>query len=201
MLSDVGLMIEQKSTRGKIVVVSGPSGVGKSTICKEAVKCLKNTQLSVSVTTREKSDTEVDGVDYRFISEEEFQQRINAGLILEYAEVFGSMYGTPKDGVVEALKAGKNVILEIDVKGGKQVKNIYDDAVMIFILPPTHKELKQRMDNRGRDGFGASKERLNGASEEIAAAWQYYQYMVINDILEQAVKEVVEIIQHNTGDK
>ena len=201
MLNDVGSMIERKNTRGKIVVVSGPSGVGKSTICKEAVKHLKNTQLIVSVTTREKSDTEVDGVNYWFISGEEFQRRINAGLILEYAEVFGNMYGTPRDEVVKALKAGKNVILEIDVKGGRQVKNIYNDAVMVFILPPTHKELKQRLDSRGRDGFGTAKERLNGAGGEIAAAWQYYQYMVINDILEQAVKEVVEIVQQNTGDK
>jgi len=184
-----------------MVIVSGPSGVGKSTICKEVVKRLKNVYLSVSVTTRPKAESEVDGDNYWFISDEQFQQRINKGALLEYAEVFGGLYGTPKDKVEEALKAGKTVILEIDVQGAKQVKTIYPDAAMIFILPPTQKELAERMNLRGRESAEMVEKRLNGAGAEIAAAWQYYQHMVINKDLEQAVNEVVQIIQQSIGGK
>lgn len=186
-----------KNSKGKVVIVSGPSGVGKSTICKGVVKRLGNVYLSVSVTTRPKSEGEVDGEDYWFISEEEFGERINKGLLLEHAEVFGHLYGTPRDKVDESLEAGKAVILEIDVQGARQAKVIYPEAVMIFVLPPTHKELAERMSGRGREDAEAAEERLDGASAEIAAAWQYYQYMVINEDLEQAVREMVQIIQES----
>jgi guanylate kinase len=186
---------------GKVVVVSGPSGVGKSTICKEVVKRLKNTRLSVSVSTRPKGKNEVDGRDYWFISEQQFQQRVKKGLLLEYAEVFGHFYGTPKDKIEEALQAGETIILEIDVQGAKQVKAIYPAAVMIFILPPTQKELAERMNLRGREDVQTAEKRLNGAGIEIAAAWQYYEHMVINDDLEQAVKEIVQIIKQSIGEK
>lgn len=194
-------MVGQSEKKGKVIVVSGPSGVGKSTICKEVVNRLSDVQLSVSVTTRTKSESETDGKDYWFITREDFQKRIHQDLLLEYAEVFGNMYGTPRDKIDEAIKAGKSVILEIDVQGGKQAKDIYRDAVMIFILPPSQKELKQRMDGRGRENTEIAEERLNGASEEIAVAWQYYHHMVINDDLEMAIKEVVEIIKNNTGEE
>jgi guanylate kinase len=190
-------MNETKDKNGKVVIVSGPSGVGKSTICKEVVKRLKNVTLSVSVTTRPKSQAEVDGQDYWFISENEFQQRLDKGLLLEHAEVFGHMYGTPKDKAEETLQRGCSVILEIDVQGAKQVKRIYKNAVMIFIFPPSQRELAERMKLRGREDVQSAEERLEGASGEIAAAWQYYQHMVINDDLQQAVSEVVEIIQQN----
>jgi len=187
--------METKNRTSKVVIVSGPSGVGKSTICKEVVKRLNNAYLSVSVTTRPKTESEIDGDDYWFISNEQFQQQINKGLLLEYAEVFGHLYGTPKDKVDEALQAGKTVILEIDVQGAKQAKIIYEDATMIFILPPSQKELTERMSLRGREDTETVEERLNGASAEIAAAWQYYKHMVINDDLEQAISEVVQIIK------
>jgi guanylate kinase len=190
-------MNETKGRNGKIVIVSGPSGVGKSTICKEVAKRFNNVYLSVSVTTRPKSKAEVEGKDYWFISEDEFKQRINKGLLLEHAEVFGHLYGTPRDKVDDALMAGKTVILEIDVQGAKQVKRIHRDAVMIFIFPPSQKELAERMKLRGREDLEAAEDRLNGASGEIAAAWQYYKHMVINDNLQQAVNEVVGIIQLN----
>jgi guanylate kinase len=163
--------METKNCSGKVVIVSGPSGVGKSTICKEVVKRLNDAYLSVSVTTRDKTESEVDGEDYWFISEEQFQQRISKGLLLEYAEVFGN------------------------VKGAKQAKVIYQDAIMIFILPPSQKELAERMSLRNREDTETAEERLNGASDEVAAAWQYYKHMVINDDLEQAVSEVIEIIE------
>ncbi len=190
-------MNETKGRYGKVVIVSGPSGVGKSTICKEVAKRLNNVYLSVSVTTRPMSQAETDGQDYWFISENEFQQRINKGLLLEHAEVFGHLYGTPKDKVEEALRRGSSVILEIDVQGAKQVKRIYKDAVMIFIFPPNQRELAERMKLRGREDVQSAEERLEGASGEIAAAWQYYKHMVINGDLQQAVNEVVEIIQQN----
>ncbi len=188
-------MNDIENKKGKVVIVSGPSGVGKSTICEEVVKRLDNIYLSISVTTRPKSEAEVDGHDYWFISEQEFQERINKGLLLEHAEVFGHLYGTPKDKVEEAVRAGKTVILEIDVQGAKQARVIFPDAVMIFILPPTEKDLVERMDNRGREAADAAEKRLSGASNEIAAAWQYYKHMVINEDLQQAVDECVQIIE------
>jgi guanylate kinase len=193
-------MDEAKSRKGKVVIVSGPSGVGKSTICKDVVKRLNNVDLSVSVTTRPRSETEKDGDDYWFISEEEFQERIDKGLLLEYAEVFGHLYGTPKDKVDELLQRGRTVILEIDVQGAKQAKAIFPDALMIFILPPSAKTLAERMNSRGREGAEAAEERLNGAGAEIAAAWQYYEHMVINEDLQQAVNECVQIIKSVEGE-
>jgi guanylate kinase len=196
------LPMKKKSVKkGTVVIVSGPSGVGKSTICKEVVKRLKNARISVSVTTRPKSEKEVDGRDYWFISKQQFQQRVKEGSLLEHAEVFGNFYGTPKEKVDEALQAGETIILEIDVQGARQIKAIYPTAIMIFILPPTQKELSQRMNLRGREDAQTAEKRLNGAGVEIAAAWQYYEHMVINDNLEQAVKEIVQIIKQSIGEK
>ncbi|MBC8481546.1 MAG: guanylate kinase [Planctomycetes bacterium] len=185
--------------KGIIAVISGPSGVGKSTICRKIAGKL-NAYLSVSVTTRPKSDLEEDGKDYWFLTRDEFQKQIEDGNLLEYADVFDNLYGTPKDKTDEALKAGKTVILEIDVQGGKQVKRIYPDTTMIFILPPTHEELSQRLDGRGRDKAEAAGKRLGCAGTEIAAAWQDYENMVINDKLEQAVDEILEIIKNKIGE-
>ena len=189
-------MDERNSRKGKVVILSGPSGVGKSTICKEIAKRLDDVYLSVSVTTRPRSETEVDGDDYWFISEKEFQERIDKNLLLEHAEVFGHLYGTPKDKVDEALQAGKVVILEIDVQGAKQARVIYPDAIMIFILPPSAKTLAERLGHRGREIAEAAEERLGEASTEIAAAWQYYKHLVINEDLQQAVGECVQIIEN-----
>ena len=188
-------MNETKDRYGKVVIVSGPSGVGKSTICKEVAGRLNNVYISVSVTTRPRSQAEVDGRDYWFISENEFQRRIDKGELLEYAEVFGHLYGTPKDKVEEALQDARTVILEIDVQGAKKVKRIYQDAVMIFVFTPSQRELAERMKLRGRENGQSAEERLEGASGEMAAAWQYYKHMVINEDLQQAVNEMVEIIQ------
>jgi guanylate kinase len=188
-------MSSSQTSNGIIVVISGPSGVGKSTICKELVNRLDNAYMSVSVTTRPKSDKEIDGRDYWFVSSEEFQRRIKKGLLLEQAEVFGNLYGTPKDKVDEALAAGKTVILAIDVQGGRQIKTMYPDAMMVFILAPTQKELAGRLQGRGREDEETAKRRLDGASTEIAAAWQDYNHMVINDKLDAAVNEITGIIK------
>ena len=188
-------MTNNNNGKGRVVIVSGPSGVGKSTICKEIVKRLDYVYLSTSVTTRPKGEAEIDGQDYWFVSEEDFQDRIDKGSLLEYAEVFGHLYGTPKREVQEALQAGKVVILEIDVQGAIKTKVVFPDAVTIFILPPSAKELAERLNHRGREAGEIAEERLNGASAEIAVAWQYYEHMVINEDLQQAVNECVQIIE------
>jgi guanylate kinase len=187
--------MSSQTAPGTIVVISGPSGVGKSTICQALVSQLKNAILSVSVTTRPKSEKEIDGRDYWFVTREEFQRRIDSGMLLEYAEVFGNFYGTPKDKVDEALAAGRTVILEIDVQGGAQVKRIYPDAVMIFIVAPTQKDLAGRLFGRGREDEKTAKRRLGQAEKEIAEAKQYYQHRVVNDKLDRAIDEIVKIIE------
>ncbi|MBN2020504.1 MAG: guanylate kinase [Sedimentisphaerales bacterium] len=180
---------------GTVVVISGPSGVGKGTICRELLKRLDNAYLSVSVTSRPKTEKEVDGRDYWFVSYEEFQNRVGKGLLLEYAEVFGNFYGTPKDKLDEALAANKIAILEIDVQGGKQVKQIYPEAVMIFILAPNQKELAGRLFGRARDDEKTANKRLSRAQTEIEAAQRFYEHRVINDNLQDAVSEIIGIIE------
>jgi guanylate kinase len=189
-------MTNTNNGKGRVVIVSGPSGVGKSTICEEIVKRLDYVYLSISVTTRPKSEAEINGQDYWFVSEKDFRRWIDEGLLLEYAEVFGNLYGTPKDKVEEALQAGKVVILEIDVQGAIKTKAVYPDAVTIFILAPSEKDLAERLNHRGREAGEVAEERLNGASVEIAAAWQHYKHMVINEDLQQAVNECVQIIEN-----
>ncbi len=187
---------DQNQTRGKLIIISGPSGVGKSTICKRLVAQLKDAYLSISMTTRRPGPGEQTGREYFFVSREEFRKRIEEGAFLEYAEVFGNLYGTPRDKTEEALRAGRTVILEIDVQGGKQVKAICPQAVMVFILPPSTKILADRISGRARESREIIAKRLGGADSEIAAAWQYYDNMVVNDDLEQAIKEVVQIVQN-----
>jgi guanylate kinase len=193
-------MSDTRPSPAKVIIVSGPSGVGKSTICKEVAQRLGNVMISVSVTTRLQTPQDVEGRDYFFVTRDEFEQQVAAGRFLEHAEVFGNYYGTPKDKIDEALAAGQTVILEIDVQGAKQAKMVYPEAPMVFILPPSNKVLQQRLQGRGRDAEEIAEQRLNGASNEIAAAWQYYEHMVINEDLEQAIAEVIQIIQNGPSD-
>ncbi len=186
---------DQQTKRGKLVMISGPSGVGKSTITRQLVARRKDAYLSVSVTTRPQAPSEQNGREYWFLSREEFHKRIEEGSLLEYAEVFGNLYGTPRDKTEEALAAGKIVILEIDVQGARQVKEIYPQATMIFILPPSTRVLAERLGRRGRESGEVAARRLGGASGEISAAWQYYDHMVVNDDLEQAINEVIQILE------
>lgn len=181
--------------KGKLVVISGPSGAGKSTICRQMLKRM-DAALSVSATTRERSSQETDGVDYRFISRDDFLGRVKRNEFLEYAEVFGNLYGTPRDTVERMLDDGKTVILEIDVQGGRQVRQNYPEVVLIFIVPPNIDELVKRLSGRARDTAEAAKKRLEAAQREIAEAKEFYEYTVVNDDLEKAINEVINIIEN-----
>lgn len=181
----------------KLVIISGPSGVGKSTICKQVVEKL-DAFLSVSATTRIQSDTEQQGREYHFLPKAEFETKIENDAFLEYAEVFGNYYGTPKEPVDQALAQGRIVILEIDVQGALRVKKIRPECQTIFILPPHKNDLQDRINGRGRGEDEKTKQqRLETASREIAAAWQHYDHMVINGDLSQAIQEVIDIINGN----
>jgi guanylate kinase len=186
--------MKESKTQGILVIISGPSGVGKSTICKRVVEEL-DAFLSVSSTTRPQSESEQQGREYNFLSDQEFKDMIRTNAFIECAEVFGNYYGTPRKPIDDAINAGRIVILEIDVQGALQVKKERSDTEMIFLLPPRKKDLQKRIEGRGRGEDAESKKRrLATAEREIAMAWQHYDHLVINDDLDQAVNEVITII-------
>lgn len=178
--------------KGKFIIVSGPSGVGKGTICDVLIKEL-NAWYSVSMTTRKMRDGEVDGVNYYFISKEEFKKRIAEGKLLEYNIYNDNYYGTPKDKVLEKLEQGTNVFLEIDVNGAKNIKNIFPDALLVYIAPPSVEELRERLVSRGTEDLETIENRLKIASDELKQVG-FYDYVVVNDDLEKAISEVRDII-------
>lgn len=183
--------------KGKLAIISGPSGVGKSTICRQVVNKL-GAMLSVSATTRPKAASEIDGGDYYFVLPEEFSRRLEAGAFLEHAEVFGNWYGTPREPVDAALAEGRTVVLEIDVQGGVQVKQKMPQAAMIFILPPSEADLLTRIKGRGRgEDEQTLNKRIAKAQAEIAEGKTHYQYFVVNDVLEKAVEDVIGIIKEH----
>lgn len=181
--------------KGKLVVISGPSGSGKSTICREVIR-RTGAFLSVSCTTRQPGNAEVNGKDYWFIRQDEFEKRIAAGGFIEYANVYGNYYGTPRQPVEDAVAAGKPAILEIDVQGGLQVKQQYPEAVMVFIMPPTMETLLSRIEARGRgEDEDSKKRRLAAAQKEFETARKAYDHIVINDVLERAIEDVMKIVE------
>ena len=194
-------MTDFDNKKGKLIIISGPSGVGKSSICAKLVE-KTGAFLSISTTTREKGEGEVDGQHYHFISTEEFEEKIKQEYFLEYANVFGNYYGTPWQPVEDCIENGQTALLEIDVQGAIAVKKVFDKAELIFILPPHKNDLEKRMDTRDRgESEQSAQVRLDSASQETAKAWQFYDHMVINDDLEQAVQEIIEIINADNGAK
>jgi guanylate kinase len=188
--------------RGALVVISGPSGVGKTTIVR-AVKERLGGLFSLSATTRPRTAQEQDGVDYAFLTEADFQRMIDEGELLEHAQVFGQhWYGTPRGPVEQALAADKLVILEIDVQGAMQVRTSAPDAFMIFILPPDEGALLDRLRGRGRDDEAAIQRRFDEAQHEIAQARASaaYDAFIVNDDLERAQDEACELIRARTAD-
>ena len=185
------LLIKNSRQSGKLLVVSGPSGVGKSTITNR-LRADERFWISVSVTTRLMRTGEVDGIDYIFVGEDKFNQMIKDNDFLEWAEFAGSKYGTPKKAVEEALQDGKNVILEIELNGARQVRKNSKNAILIFIEPPSWEELTARLINRGTESEQSTQARLDRAKEELSAAAEF-DYVVINHQVEQSVAELVSL--------
>ncbi len=180
--------------RGILLVISGPSGVGKGTVCNEIMKLRDDLFLSISATTRTPRPGETHGVDYFFMTQREFLDRCETGEFLEWAKVYGNLYGTPKKAVQEAIREGRNVVLEIDIQGALRVKEQMPEAVLVFIAPPSFEELKKRLVNRDTDKKEIISERLQNLGEEISYV-KYYDYIVINDTVGEAVQKINSIIR------
>lgn len=184
--------ISNDDAGGHLIVISGPSGAGKGTIVGELLKRRK-AKLSVSCTTRAPRPGEVDGEAYYFISPEEFSRREQEGDFLESAQVFGNYYGTPRTEVMEELRTGSDVILEIDVQGARQVKQNFPEARLIFVEPPSMEELASRLRGRGTESSEQVALRTSKAEEEMSHAAEY-DFQVVNDDVEQALKQINEYL-------
>jgi guanylate kinase len=182
-----------KKPEGILLVLSGPSGAGKGTICKALLEKRPDMAYSISCTTRQPRVGEVDGKSYFFKTREEFEDMIAHDGFLEHAEVYGNYYGTPKAYVLDQLAQGKDIVLEIDPQGALQVKKNYPNGVFVFIVPPSLSELSKRIYNRGTDAVDVIKKRLSSATSELAYASKY-DYLVVNDEVERATNKVSGII-------
>jgi guanylate kinase len=171
---------------GLLVVVSAPSGTGKTTICKEVLKIVPELRFSISCTTREPRKGEKDGRDYHFISREEFEERISGGDFVEWAENHGHLYGTLKKDVESLVKEGHDILFDVDPRGAKKLKSQYDNAVFVFILPPSIDILKERLKKRGSEKDAVMKARFERAFKEIREV-VWYDYAIFNDIIDESV--------------
>jgi guanylate kinase len=180
--------------RGKIFVISAPSGAGKTTLCQAVLKKFPEISYSISHTTRKPRKDEKDGEDYFFISKIDFQEKINQGFWLEWAKVHGNFYGTSKEHLGKQTAQGFNVLLEIDTKGAKQIKKFYPDAVTIFIMVPSFEVLEKRLKGRATDSEDIINMRLENARAEIEQK-DFYDYIVVNDQLDTACERICEIVK------
>ncbi|GAB4137986.1 MAG: guanylate kinase [Ignavibacteriales bacterium] len=183
-----------KENKAKLFVFSAPSGTGKTTIVRSILSVLPDLVFSVSATTRKKRRTEVDGKDYFFISEEEFERKIKNNEFVEWEKFYDYYYGTLVSFIEEKLSANKSVVLEVDVKGAISIKRSYPNSVLIFIMPPSIEELKARLLNRKTESEEDFKKRIHRAEMELTFK-DKFDYVVINDNLERAKNEVLEIIK------
>ena len=179
--------------KGLLIVLSGPSGVGKGTINQRVRELSPDIKKSVSVTTRLQRPNEKDGIHYHFISQNEFGNLIKNNGLLEYAKVYQNYYGTPKKPVIDALEKGIDMIFELDIQGARLIKQSYDDCVRIFITPPSIEELQNRLNNRGTETEEVKALRLSETIKELNEA-KYYDYMVVNNDVEKAAKTIIDII-------
>ena len=181
--------------QGVLAVISGFSGAGKGTLMRALLERYDNYALSISATTRAPREGEIDGREYFFKTREEFEQMIEHDELVEYAQYVGNYYGTPKEYVFSNLKAGKDVLLEIEIQGALKVRRQFPDALLLFVTPPSAEVLKNRLIGRGTETMDVIEHRLARALEE-AEGLEEYDYLVVNDVLEEAVREVHEIIQN-----
>lgn len=179
--------------KGCLIVVSGASGTGKGTVCAELLKRRTSLRYSISATTRNPRNGEQDGVQYFFHSRESFEKMIADGGLLEWADVYGNYYGTPKAPIERSLEEGQDILLEIDTQGALNVMEKMPDGVFVFLLPPSLKELERRLRSRGTDAEEAIVRRLDSARGEIAAA-KKYGYVVVNDVVKDAVDTIDAIL-------
>lgn len=179
--------------QGLLIVLSGPSGIGKGTVLNGVLNCRSDIKISTSVTTRKPRAGEKDGVDYFFTSKEKFLEMVENSEFLEYTNYCGNFYGTLKKNLFNMVGCGNDVILEIEVDGGNQIKEKFPDSVSIFIVPPSVDTLRQRLMDRGLDEKDVINDRLHRAKQEIGSAF-LYDYIVVNDSLESCVKDVCKII-------
>lgn len=186
-------MIKQKKN-GELIIISGTTCAGKGTVVKKLVEKNQNLKVSISYTSREKRDGEIEGKDYYFVSSEEFERKIQDGDFLEYAKVqYGKYYGTPKKEVHDLLEQGFDVILEIDVQGAQQIKEMFPQTILIFIMAPSMSEVKRRIKARGKETKEQILERFKVAYNELNEIPKY-NYVVVNDNLEEAVSKVEAIL-------
>ena len=179
--------------KGLLLVVSGPSGAGKGTICKAFLEKNKNVKLSISATTRSPREGEVEGVNYFFVTKEKFKGMIDNGELLEHAQIYDNFYGTPKAAILENLEQGYDVLLEIEMQGARQKKEVYPEGVFIFILPPSLDELKSRIVGRGTETEEQINKRFGSAFEEICQI-ENYDYFIVNKDIDQSAKELSDMI-------
>ena len=185
---------ENVTPKGVLLVVSGPSGAGKGTICQVLRDHLPDLGYSISVTTRQPRVGEVDGVNYFFKTVDEVKEMIAAGDLLEYAEVYGNYYGTPRQYVMDLLNSGHDVLLEIDIQGALQIKERFPEGIFVFIVPPSLDELSARIYKRGTDSEEVIKRRMASAASELTYAAKY-DYIIVNDVAEKAAKKVLTIME------
>ncbi|WP_334298255.1 guanylate kinase [Peptostreptococcus russellii] len=179
--------------KGLLLVISGPSGAGKGTICKELLKVGTSTKLSISATTRNPRAGEKEGINYYYKTREEFENMIAEGEFLEYAQIYDNYYGTPKKAIFHELEKGNDVILEIEMQGAMQIKKAYPEAVFIFILPPSLMELKNRIVGRGTETIEQIEKRFGSAYSEIKLIGDY-DYFIFNNVVEKSADEIKHII-------
>lgn len=187
-------MDKNVTPQGVLLVVSGPSGAGKGTICQMLRDQLPDLGYSVSVTTRQPRTGEVDGVNYFFKTVDEVKEMIAQDELLEYAEVYGNYYGTPRNYVMDLLNSGKDVLLEIDIQGALQIKKRFPNGVFVFIVPPSLDELSARIYKRGTDSEDVIQRRMASAAGELTYAAEY-DYIIVNDIAEKAANKVLTIME------